>query len=165
MDLSAIFSTISSWLSQGPIGIITGLLGLGAVGLLFYKIANYVRESIFQGGITSVSTSSGKTSQDLSSAMSNNSETILKYVGLEQIKLKQDKVPQIVCADHVKAGTGFWVLLRNIPAGSELFADKQWSLAIINSEGKIQVSLLKPGVRTLDVKLGNTWYSRSITVL
>jgi hypothetical protein len=62
------------------------------------------------------------------------------------------------------ANKPFVIITENIQAGKEIYADKEWKLATTTPMGHVRLILTSPGKRTIDVKLGDEWISKTIIV-
>lgn len=167
MDLSAILENVAKWLSSGPVGIITGLFGLGVISAALYALSKWFDKKEYEGDLDLASRIAGEVSDDISDGMRRNRTAMEKAIEAERIRIERGNKITIEAPDEVIAGKYFTVTIRNLFKEKELYADKKWVLGYPQGgrNKTLAVRLTSAGKRTLDIQVSGEWVSRDITVL
>jgi len=164
MDLFGVVANVAQWLSSGPLGIIFGLIGMGSISLVIYRISAWLSDKETSAGIASAAEKSGRLSGDLSASMAKDTQTLDALIEGENLRSEAKLTPGIVVESAVKASEPFWVRIVNTKVPVVVWADKRWRLGTTDIDGLLSVTLNAKGPRTFDITVGGIWYSKDITV-
>lgn len=81
-----------------------------------------------------------------------------------RIERSTQELPRLALPAAAKAKSVFQLNTQCIRAGESIFADKTHFIGHIHPSGTTDVSLSVPGIRTIDVKVGETWVSATILI-
>ena len=167
MDWSSILQSISQWLSSGPVGIISGLLGLGALSAAAYAISKWLDKKGFESDLDRSAAAAGRLSHDISQGMKRNTSSMEEAIRLEKEKIAKENAVEIEAPKTIEVNKFFTVKVKNLPKNRELFADKIYVLGYPQGgrTKSLAVRLTLAGKRTLDVNVNGQWISHEITVI
>jgi len=136
------------WFSSGPVGIISGIFGMGALALgvsVFLKKLQKVR---FENTLNDAAETAGRGSAEASENMRENTRIIDALSEAEQERMR---VPLAIKAPStVKVCEKFTIKLTVPANGCDLYAD-DYRLFIIGSGYDFEISLNTPGNRVLKI--------------
>lgn len=136
------------WFSSGPVGIITGLFGMGALAFAVAAFLKKVREAKFEGALNDAAGTAGRGSAEASENMRENTRVIDALVLSEQEKMR---VPLTITAPATVKTNEVFVVKISVPtSGCDLYAD-EYRLFSLGSGYEFSVTLNTPGSRRLKI--------------
>ena len=162
-DFSTILSLAIKWLSSGPTGIISGILGLGGIITAIIFITKKMAEAKYKNNLDRVSDISGSESSRLAHAARQTTIAMDALLDAEVKRQKESLKPAIIAPKEVQAGQPFIVRFVNIPNGLMIYADKNWDLKSVTAP-EVRLLLFGAGYRTIDTKIGDIWHSVTVLV-